>query len=179
MDIMIEQEKKDEMIDTHEELFRMSKEDSKFVNVCPVFLSQDMKQTVKFYTEQLGFTSATHFDHIENFATLYRDEVEFVIVQAKQGHVESNMTRYGAGYDAYIDTATPEGIDPIYEEFNAKGVKILSEPHHTDYGSYEFVIEDIDGRRIGIGRIVDHAMFFKDSERQTEGETHSTPSHSE
>jgi uncharacterized glyoxalase superfamily protein PhnB len=85
--------------------------------------------------------------------------------QAKKGEVASNMQRYGAGYDAYIDTATPEGIDPIYEDFKAKGVRILSEPHTTAYGSYEFVFEDIDGRYIGVGRIVNKRDFFKDSDK--------------
>ena len=31
----------------------------------------------------------------------------------------------------------------------------------TPYGSYEFVLEDIDGRRVGIGRIADEDVFFK------------------
>jgi catechol 2,3-dioxygenase-like lactoylglutathione lyase family enzyme len=146
------------------ELSRMPTEGSRFVNLCPVFVSQDFKRTVKFYTDKLGFKSAKHYDKVENFATLYRDEIEFIVVQAKQGEIESNTQRYGAGYDAYITTATPEGIEPIYEEFKAQGVKILSKPHKTAYGSYEFVIEDVDGRQIGIGRIFDKAIYFKDSD---------------
>lgn len=142
----------------------MSNEASKFVNLCPVFVSNDIKKTVKFYTEKLGFKSARHYDKITNFATIYRDEIEFVIVQAQHGQVEANAKRYGAGYDAYIDPATVGGVDPVYEEFKARGVKILVEPHRTDYGSYEFVIEDIDGRQIGIGRISDDATYFKDSD---------------
>jgi len=142
----------------------MSNEAVRFVNLCPVFLSTDIRKTVKFYTEKLGFKSAKHYDKVENFATLYRDEIEFVIVQAQHGEVMSNTQRYGAGYDAYIDTATTDGIDPIYQEFKSKGVKILSEPHQTAYGSYEFVIEDIDGRQIGIGRIFDKNVYFKDSD---------------
>jgi len=141
----------------------MSAEGSKFVNLCPVFLSPDIRRTVRFYTEKLGFKSAKHYEETENFATLYRDDIEFVIVQAKQGEVLSNTQRYGAGYDAYIDTASPEGIEPVYEEFKTHGVKILSEPHKTAYGSYEFVIEDVDGRQIGIGKILDETTYFKDS----------------
>jgi len=72
----------------------MSKDASQFVNVCPVFLSEDVKKTVDFYTEKLGFQSAKHFDTSENFATLYRDEIEFVIVQAKQ--VSSLINSYRA-----------------------------------------------------------------------------------
>jgi hypothetical protein len=30
----------------------------------------------------------------------------------------------------------------------------------TGYGSYEFVVEDVDGRLIGIGRIRDRETFF-------------------
>ena len=144
----------------------MTFEASRFVNLCPVFLSPDIQKTVRFYTEKLGFHYARHYDKSENFATLYRDDIEFVIVQAKHGEVQSNTRRYGAGFDAYIDTDTPGGIDSIYVEYKAKGVTILIEPHNTSYGSYEFVIEDIDGRQIGIGRIFDEQTYFKDSDIQ-------------
>ena len=136
----------------------------RFINLCPVFISNDIKKTVDFYTEKLGFQAAKHYDKKENFATLYRDEIEFVIVQAKQGPVQSNQVQHGAGFDAYIDPATLEGVDLIYEEYKAKGVKILLAPHKTDYGSYEMVIEDIDGRQIGIGLIADREAYFKNSD---------------
>ena len=142
----------------------MPSQDARFVNLCPVFITNDIRKTVQFYTEKLGFKSAKHYDKVENFATLYRDEIEFVIVQARHGEVSSNAQRYGAGFDAYIDTATPEGIEEIYEEYKAQGVKILAAPHQTDYGSYEFVFEDIDGRQIGVGRIFDPDTYFTDSD---------------
>ena len=140
------------------------KEEKRFINLCPVFISENIKKTVAFYTEKLGFQAAKHYDKSENFVTLYRDEIEFVIVQARQGAVLSNQVRHGAGYDAYIDPATLEGVDLIYEEYKAKGVKIIQAPHKTDYGSYEMVIEDIDGRQIGIGLIADRDTYFKNSD---------------
>lgn len=135
----------------------------KLVNLCPVFISQDIKKTVKYYVEELGFKFAKHYDKVENFATVYRDSIEFVIVQAKYGEVESNTMRYGVGYDAYIDPETVEGVDVLYEEYLSRDVKIISKPQKTQYGSYEFVIEDIDGRLIGIGRIYDNDTYFRDS----------------
>lgn len=138
----------------------MSDDESRLVSLCPVFVSPNIERTVDFYTGKLGFKSAKHYDKAENFATLYRDNIEFVIIQAT-----STIQRNGPkNDDAYIVIATPEGVDPLYEEFKAQGVKILTEPHKTDYGSYEFAIEDIDGRRIGIGRIFDKAVYFKDSD---------------
>jgi len=143
----------------------MSNDGSQMVSLCPVFISPNIEKTVDFYTKKLGFKSAKHYDKTENFATLYRDHIEFVIIQAKSGEITATIQRNGPGNDdAYIVTATPEGIDPLYEEFKAQGVKILADPHDTDYGSYEFTIEDIDGRRIGIGRIYDKAVYFNDSD---------------
>lgn len=142
----------------------MANEKARLCNLCPVFVSGDVRATVKFYTEKLGFHSAKHYDKIESFATIYRDDIEFVIVQARQGVVESNLRRYGAGYDAYIDPATIEGVDLIYAEFKSNGCKIVSAPQMTAYGSYEFVFEDIDGRQIGVGRIRDDETYFKDSD---------------
>ena len=115
-------------------------------------------------SEKLGFKFATHYDKIDNFATIYRDSIEFVIVQSKFGEIESNTKRYGVGYDAYIDTDTVGGVDIVYEEFISKGVKIVSKPGKTDYGSYEFVIEDIDGRFIGIGLIYHNEIYFENSD---------------
>lgn len=80
----------------------MPTEGSRFVNLCPVFACPDIIRTVKFYTEKLGFKSARHYDKVENFATLYRGEIEFVLVQARQGEVLSNMQRYGAGFSVLV-----------------------------------------------------------------------------
>lgn len=141
----------------------MPEDKVKLTNVCPVFISEDVRKTVNFYVEKLGFKFATHYDKIDNFATIYRDAIEFVIVQSKFGKIESNTKKYGAGYDAYIDTDTVEGVDIIYEEFKSKGVKILSKPRKTDYGSYEFVLEDIDERFIGVGLIYSNHIYFENS----------------
>lgn len=84
-------------------------------------------------------------------------------MQAGRGEVESNRTRYGSGYDVYIDPETVEGVDEMYAELAAKGAVIRETPAMTPYGSYEFVVEDVDGRLIGIGRIRDESRFFRDA----------------
>lgn len=135
-----------------------------FTNICPIFISDDVQRTVKFYTETLGFKYANHIDKIDNFATIYKDSIEIVIVQKQKGHIENNTTRYGNGYDAYIDTDSVKGVDIVFQDYVAKGVHILVEPRLTDYGCYEFVLEDIDGRKIGIGLIKNKQTYFKDSD---------------
>jgi len=115
------------------------------------------------YVEVLGFTYANHLDKIDHFATVYRDAVEIVIVQRKKGIIESNTQRYGAGYDAYINTDSLEGIESLYQEYQQKGVNILTSPHMTDYGSREFTFEDCEGRILGVGLIADKETYFRHS----------------
>jgi hypothetical protein len=51
-------------------------------------------------------------------------------------------------------------VDALYAEWKKKGAKIVSPPSLTSYGCYEFLLEDRDGRKIGIGRIKDNEAFF-------------------
>jgi predicted lactoylglutathione lyase len=135
----------------------------KLVNICPVFLANDVIKTTEYYVEKLGFKYAKHFDKNDNFAAVYRDSIEIIIIQKRKGQIESNTEKYGNGYDAYIDTDTLDGINVLFNEFKQKGVKIIKEPNITDYGSLEFVFEDIDGRNIGVGLISNNKLFFNDS----------------
>jgi catechol 2,3-dioxygenase-like lactoylglutathione lyase family enzyme len=139
----------------------MSKRNVKFINLAAVLISSDVVKTAEYYSDVMGFKVVKHFDGKEKFAALYRDEIEIIIVQSKYGEVQSNRQKYGAGYDVYITPDTVEGVDIIYSELRDKEVKIISTPQMTEYGSYEFVVEDIDGRLIGIGQIKNKEQFFK------------------
>jgi catechol 2,3-dioxygenase-like lactoylglutathione lyase family enzyme len=127
-----------------------------------VFVVPDVRKTAAYYQDVLGFRVVAHYDKEEAFAALYRDAVEIIVVNAKYGEVLSNKERYGAGYDAYIDPERVEDVDSFYTEWKRRGAEIAAPPAMTTYGCYEFVIEDIDGRRIGVGRIRDEEVFFGD-----------------
>ena len=135
---------------------------ARLVNVAAIFVAPNLKRTVEYYRDVFGFELFEHYEAADAFATLYRDSVEIVVVQARFGEVESNTARYGAGYDAYLDPEDVAGVDSFYAELREKGARIVSEPAMTPYGSYEFVVEDVDGRLIGIGRVKDEDVFFKD-----------------
>jgi len=133
---------------------------AKLVNAVITFITTDVEKTATYYHYVLGFRLVTHYDNAEPFAAMYRDSVEIVVVQAKFGEILPNRTRFGAGYDAYLDPDTVGGVDEFYKEWKEKGARIAVEPFVTPYGSYEFVIEDIDGRLIGVGRIKEKEVFF-------------------
>ena len=136
---------------------------ARLVNAVVVFVAPDARKTVAYYQDVLGFRVVEHFDKEESFAALYRDEIEIIVVQSRFGNVVSNQERFGAGYDAYLDPADLEDVDTLYTEWVQKGAKIITPPCLTPYGCYEFVLEDIDGRRIGVGRIKDSNVFFRNT----------------
>ena len=133
---------------------------ARLVNAVVVFVAPDAPRTAEYYRDVLGFRVVEHFDKQESFAALYRDEIEIIVVQSRFGNVVSNQERFGAGYDAYLDPADLEDVDTLYTEWVQKGAKIITPPCLTPYGCYEFVLEDIDGRRIGVGLIKNSHVFF-------------------
>ncbi|MGC8633232.1 MAG: VOC family protein [Candidatus Limnocylindrales bacterium] len=130
-------------------------------NAAVILITPDIRTTAAYYRGVLGFVVVDHHDAEEPFAAIYRDSVEILLVQAKFGEFQPNRIRHGAGFDVYLDPDTVEGVDEICDEWKAKGARIVREPAMTPYGSYECVVEDIDGRHIGIGRIRDRHTFFR------------------
>ena len=134
--------------------------DAKLSSCAIVFVTPDIKRAVHYYHDVLGFRAVEHYQQAEKFAALYRDAVEIVLVQAAFGTIQSNQVRYGAGYDAYLVPESIEAVRTFHDEIAARGAKIVQPPILTSYGSIEFVFEDIDGRRIGVGLIKDENVFF-------------------
>lgn len=125
-----------------------------------VLVTPRIENTAGYYRDVLGFRVVEHYAQPEKFAALYRDAVEIVLVQSQFGTVRSNRAQYGAGYDAYLVPESPAAVDTFYAEIKARGAKIAQPPARTSYGSREFVLEDVDGRLIGVGCIEDEATFF-------------------
>ena len=133
---------------------------SKLSSCAIVFVTTDIEKTASYYRDILGFQLVEHYDRQEKFAALYRDSVEVVLVQSQFGTIRSNRDNYGAGYDAYLVPENPAAVKIFYTELRARGAKITEAPVMTTYGSLEFVLEDIDGRLIGVGCIRDDETFF-------------------
>ena len=131
------------------------------LNSCAiVFVTTDLGKTSNYYRDVLGFRVVEHHGRKEKFAALYRDSVEIILVQAQFGSIQSNREKYGAGFDAYLVPESPEAVEAFYEEIRARGAKITQQPGITTYGSLEFVLEDIEGRLIGVGCIKNEATFY-------------------
>jgi predicted enzyme related to lactoylglutathione lyase len=132
---------------------------TKFDNAPVILPTPDVARTAAWYRDVLGFGVVEHLEADDPFAAAYRDAVELVFVQTRTGVFEPNRVRYGAGYDVYIDPDTVAGVDEIYAEVVATGAKVIRPPTPIGYGSYEFLIEDVDGRWVCVGRVADRGFF--------------------
>ncbi|HEX7657873.1 MAG TPA: VOC family protein [Pseudonocardiaceae bacterium] len=52
---------------------------------------------------------------------------------------------------AYVVTEGTDDIDAIHKRATAAGAQVLTKPHHTDYGSYDFALRDPEGNRWSFG----------------------------
>mgnify|MGYP002547256696 CR=1 FL=1 len=111
-------------------------------------LSGNSKKTAEFYVSMLGFQAVEYLKCKEPHICLYKDRVEFILLQANTDKVLPNRELYGYGYDAYLYTEKQELLE---KEFIAKGIKIISPLNMTDYKNRELVIEDFDGRWLAFG----------------------------
>lgn len=112
-----------------------------------VFPTFNIKKTSDFYTNFLGFKSVEYLNASEPHICLYKDNIEIILTKSNK-EIIPNRIMYGYGYDAYLIS---DNLIDLEKELKEKGVKIVRPLNLTDYNNNEFVIEDIDGRWLGIG----------------------------
>ena len=113
-------------------------------SIAPVFTCDDPLKTALFYETKLGFHAAHLDDESMPHIRLCRDNIEIILVQEKE---DATVSRASSHYDLYIFVSEPMMLQL---ELSGAGVKVVKalEESDTVHTNREFVIEDIDGRRI-------------------------------
>ena len=113
-------------------------------SIAPVFTCADPLKTALFYETKLGFHAAHLDDESMPHIRLCRDNIEIILVQEKE---DATVSRASSHYDLYIFVSEPMMLQL---ELSGAGVKVVKalEESDTVHTNREFVIEDIDGRRI-------------------------------
>ena len=106
-------------------------------HAAPVFPVQDVKQTVEFYRDKLGFEIKYLWEDPPTYAVLKRQNVGIHFSKKGDDYKPSQM--HTAYYIFVYD------IDGVYEELKANGVEIINEPQQRDYGMRDFDVRDING----------------------------------
>lgn len=122
--------------------------------VAPFFIVADLKASVAFYTEKLGFvTQYTGPDDGSFWAMVGRDQVCIMLkVIAPDIKPVPNSSRHGwARWDAYISASDP---DALFQEYHARGVDFHQPLLNDGDGLRGFEVADADGYVLFFGRPV-------------------------
>jgi predicted enzyme related to lactoylglutathione lyase len=115
----------------------------------PILSVSDMSASLTYYEKVLGFKRADWVTDGAKFALVVRDGLGIYL---SEDSAEHHRTRVWIG---------AENIEPIYEEYKARGAKIRKAP--TNYSwAYEMVVEDPDGHVLRIGSEPREGVPFND-----------------
>jgi catechol 2,3-dioxygenase-like lactoylglutathione lyase family enzyme len=108
--------------------------------VLPCLVVTDMRRSLEFYTDVLGFTQTGYYPIESNpvRTEVRRDDVAIVLL-AEAVHLTVGAPAFTGALCVF-----PESIDRLADEFRGK-VPFAWGPEATDYGIREFAIRDPDG----------------------------------
>lgn len=114
-----------------------------FSHASPIFRVSDVLATAEYYRDKLGFTIDFQWENPPSYIVLHRDEIAIHLAES------SNVVPLSPFPALYVFV---HDVDHIYEEYASRGVQIVGPISDTDYQMREFMIEDINGTRLMIGK---------------------------
>ena len=112
--------------------------------ISPLLAVRDMKKTIEFYKNSLGFKLGMTFPDVENpeYADLSKDGMVLMVIPA-QDHGIGIEEKLGIGVNIYMNI--DGDIDEYYNELKNRNVRIAVDIKDEPYGVRDFTVEDIDG----------------------------------
>ncbi len=127
---------------------RQAPETTRFRSVAPSFTVTDLKRSIAFYGEVLGFYPGN----------LWEDGGRLVGMEFKAGAVTFNISQddfakgrdrvKGVGHRLYC--LTMQEVDVLATRIKSRGGRLDQEPHDTPWGTRAFSITDPDGFKLTI-----------------------------
>jgi uncharacterized glyoxalase superfamily protein PhnB len=121
-------------------------------NISPLLAVRDMKKTIEFYTNSLGFKAGMAFPDATNpeYIDLSKDGMVLMFIPAKNHDINQEEK---FGIDVYLYMQIDGDIDEYYEELKGRGVKIAVDIKDEPYGVRDFTVEDIDGYKLTFNQL--------------------------
>ena len=115
--------------------------------ISPTLAVKDMKQTIEFYKNSLGFKVGMAFPDADNpeYVDLSKDGMVLMFIPAGNIGI-GKAEKLGVGVNIYMQI--DGDIDKYYNELKNKGVKIVVDIKDEPYGIRDFMVEDIDGYKL-------------------------------
>jgi catechol 2,3-dioxygenase-like lactoylglutathione lyase family enzyme len=109
-------------------------------DVVPVLAVVDLKRSLNFYCDLLGFEVGWQWGEPANLASVCRDKVELNLAVREAGEI--NVTK------VYV---VVDQVDFLYKTWTARGLKVRNEISDQEYGMRDFDFADPDGNLLCVG----------------------------
>lgn len=109
----------------------------------PILWSSDVRRSLKYYVEVLGFAESWEWGDPVDFGGVVKDDVEIFFCLNNQGSPGTWMA------------IMVENVDAYFELIKANGAKILVEPVDREWFMREMLVEDPDGHIIRFGHRIE------------------------
>lgn len=115
--------------------------------ISPTLAVRNMKQTIEFYKDSLGFKMGLAFPNADNpeYADLSKDGMVLMFIPAENVGIGSEE-KLGVGVNLYMNI--DGDIDEYYKELKDRKVRIAVEIKDEPYGIRDFTVEDIEGYKL-------------------------------
>jgi uncharacterized glyoxalase superfamily protein PhnB len=120
--------------------------------ISPTLAVRNMKQTIEFYKNSLGFKMGMAFPDADNpeYADLSKDRMVIMFIPTKNAGI-GTKEKLGVGVNLYMQV--DGDIDEYYNELKKKGVKVVVDIKDEPYGIRDFTVEDINGYKLTFNQV--------------------------
>jgi uncharacterized glyoxalase superfamily protein PhnB len=102
---------------------------------------QNLPEAITWLTRVFGFTEHFRYGEPVSGAQMLLGRACIMVRQAEPGQASPHEL----GYGTQSLTVFVEDVDSQYRRAKQAGATIVEEPHETEYGEYQFGVEDLDG----------------------------------
>ena len=113
----------------------------------PTLAVRNIKKTIEFYKNSLGFEMGMCFPDASNpeYADLAKDGMVLMFIPAENLGI-GREEKLGVGVNLYLEI--DGDIGEYYGELKKRGVRIAIEITDEPFGIRDFTVEDIDGHKL-------------------------------
>ena len=102
---------------------------------------QNLPEAIAWLTRVFGFREHFRYGEPVSGAQMLLGPTCVMVRQAEPGQASPAQL----GYGTQSVTVFVEDVSSHYQRAKQAGAKIVEEPHETEYGEYQFGVEDLDG----------------------------------
>jgi uncharacterized glyoxalase superfamily protein PhnB len=113
---------------------------NRFELAVPILSVIDMRASMDYYVDKLGFEKKWEWGEPADFACVARDEVELFL----------SLTAQRVATGSWISIFVQD-VDALYDDYQKRGAIIRQPPTEYPWGMREMNVEDLDGHRFRLG----------------------------